>query len=65
MVIVVTVSVGLSAATLAWRLANNNAEACTTQRCGNDVERAIRSSSARCLRDTFRGAAVITGMPQH
>jgi hypothetical protein len=25
--------------------ANNNALACTTQRCGNDVERAIRSNS--------------------
>ena len=30
--------------------ANNNAELCATQRCDNDGERAIRSSSARCTR---------------
>jgi hypothetical protein len=42
--------------------ANNNAEACTTTRWGNDDDRAIRSSATRSLRDTLNGAATTTGM---
>ncbi len=44
------------------RAASNRPRACTTIRCGNVDERAMLSSSPRCLRVTFNGAATITGM---
>jgi hypothetical protein len=45
--------------------ANNKPWACTTARCGNDVDRAIRTSVTRCSSDTTNGAATNTGIPQH
>ena len=41
---------------------HNNALTWRTVRCGNDYERAKRSSAARSASDTGNGAAVITGM---
>src|SRR5450631_3715838 len=42
--------------------ANNNALACTTLRCGNDVDRATFSNAARCTFVIGSGSAVITVM---
>ena len=42
--------------------ANSNALACTTLRCGNDDDAAIRSNAARCASLITNGAAVTTGM---
>ena len=42
--------------------AHSNAFAWRTVRWGNDIERAMRSSSARSPRDTNNASAVITGM---
>jgi hypothetical protein len=45
-------------------LAHNSPRACTTCRCGNDVDAAIRSNSARWVSLTGNAAAVITGILQ-
>jgi hypothetical protein len=42
--------------------AHSNALAWRTLRWGNDIERAMRSSSLRSPRDTANASAVITGM---
>ena len=42
--------------------ANNNALACTTRRCGNDLDRDIRSRVSRCSSVIGSGGALITGM---
>jgi hypothetical protein len=42
--------------------ANNNALACTTLRCGNDVDRATHSNAARCSSLMGNGGALTTGM---
>ena len=44
--------------------ANSRPRACTTCRCGNDVEVAIRSKSARSVSLTGKATAVITGILQ-
>ena len=45
--------------------ASSNAQACTTTRYGNDGDDAIRSNSTRSTRDTFNGAAISIGTPEH
>jgi len=46
--------------------ASNNPDACTTARCGNVVERAMRSNSRRSPRVTFnRTAAIIDMLPPY
>src|ERR1700677_3246420 len=46
-------------------LAHNSPRACITCRCGNDVDAAIRSNSARWASLTGNAAAVITGILQN
>ena len=42
--------------------ASSNADACTTFRCGSDLERAICSRALRCMAVMANGGAVTSGM---